>query len=59
MVLMLQKKLPTATPPNTAQKTLVISIFLQSAYHIHNRHLVAASRFYPEPKVDSVLLRLD
>ena len=32
----------------TAQNFGAISIF-QSAYHIHNRHLVAASCFYPEP----------
>ena len=36
-----------------------ISIFLQSAYLIHSTHTVSASCFYPKPKVDSILIRLD
>ena len=60
MVLMLQKEAADRYASKHSTKNFgAISIFLQSAYHIHNRHLVAASCFYPEPKVDSVLLRLD
>ena len=60
MVLMLQKEAADRYASKNSTKNFgAISIFLQSAYHIHSRHLVAASCFYPIPKVDSVLLRLD
>ena len=36
-----------------------ISIFLQSAYEVHSKHLVSANCFHPAPKVDSTLLRID
>ncbi|MGC6456088.1 MAG: 16S rRNA (adenine(1518)-N(6)/adenine(1519)-N(6))-dimethyltransferase RsmA [Coraliomargaritaceae bacterium] len=60
MVLMLQKEAADRYATSHGTKNFgAISIFLQSAYHIHSRHLVAASCFHPTPKVDSVLLRLD
>ena len=60
MVLMLQKEAADRYATSHGSKNFgAISIFLQSAYHIHSRHLVAASCFHPAPKVDSVLLRLD
>lgn len=60
MVLMLQKE--AADRYNAQPKTKnfgAISIFLQSAYNIHSTHTVSASCFYPKPKVDSTLIRLD
>ena len=60
MVLMLQKEAADRYASKHGTKNFgAISIFLQSAYQIHSRHLVAASCFYPVPKVGSVLLRLD
>ncbi len=60
MVLMLQKEAADRYASNHGTKNFgAISIFLQSAYRIHSRHLVAATCFHPVPKVDSVLLRLD
>ncbi|MGB0344422.1 MAG: ribosomal RNA small subunit methyltransferase A, partial [Coraliomargarita sp.] len=59
MVLMLQKEAADRYATRHGCKNFgAISIFLQSAYHIHSRHPVAASCFHPVPKVDSVLLRL-
>lgn len=60
MVLMLQKE--AADRYNAQPKTKnfgAISIFLQSAYIVHSTHTVSASCFYPKPKVDSTLIRLD
>lgn len=60
MVLMLQKEAADRYASEHGTKNFgAISIFLQSAYEIHSRHLVAASCFHPAPKVDSILLRLD
>lgn len=60
MVLMLQKEAADRYATEHGSKNFgAISIFLQSAYDIHSRHPVSASCFYPVPKVDSVLLRLD
>ena len=60
MVLMLQKEAGDRYAAPHGGKTFGgISIFLQSAYEVHSKHLVAAQCFHPAPKVDSVLLRLD
>ncbi|MGZ0656524.1 16S rRNA (adenine(1518)-N(6)/adenine(1519)-N(6))-dimethyltransferase RsmA [Coraliomargarita sp. W4R53] len=60
MVLMLQKEAADRYVASHGSKTFgAISIFLQSAYHMHSKHLVSAQCFHPAPKVDSVLLRLD
>lgn len=60
MVLMLQKEAGDRYAAKHGSKSFgAISIFLQSAFCVHSRHLVAAQCFYPAPKVDSVLLRLD
>jgi 16S rRNA (adenine1518-N6/adenine1519-N6)-dimethyltransferase len=60
MVLMLQKEAADRYVAPHGSKTFgAISIFLQSAYKMHSKHLVSAQCFHPAPKVDSVLLRLD
>lgn len=60
MVLMLQKEAADRYCANHGNKAFgAISIFLQSAYSVHSRHFVSANCFYPAPKVDSVLLRLE
>ncbi|NBB79295.1 MAG: ribosomal RNA small subunit methyltransferase A [Verrucomicrobia bacterium] len=60
MVLMLQKEAADRYAATHGRKTFgAISIFLQSAFEVQSRHLVAAQCFHPAPKVDSVLLRLD
>ena len=60
MVLMLQKEAGDRYAAAHGSKSFgAISIFLQSAYDIAGKHLVAAACFHPAPKVDSVLLRLD
>lgn len=60
MVLMLQKEAAERYAATHGRKTFgAISIFLQSAFEVHSKHLVAAQCFHPAPKVDSVLLRLD
>lgn len=60
MVLMLQKEAGDRYAAPHGNKTFgAISIFLQSAFEVQNKHLVSAQCFHPAPKVDSVLLRLD
>ena len=60
MVLMLQKEAADRYCANHGNKAFgAISIFLQSAYRVYSRHFVSANCFYPAPKVDSVLLRLE
>ncbi len=60
MVLMLQKEAGDRYAAPHGSKTFgAISIFLQSAFDVHSKHLVSAQCFHPAPKVDSVLLRLD
>jgi len=60
MVLMLQKEAGDRYAAASGSKAFgAISIFLQSAYKIHSKHIVSASCFHPAPKVHSVLLRLD
>lgn len=60
MVLMLQKEAGDRYAAPHGGKTFGgISIFLQSAFAVHSKHLVSAQCFHPAPKVDSVLLRLD
>ncbi|MGK0176305.1 MAG: 16S rRNA (adenine1518-N6/adenine1519-N6)-dimethyltransferase [Lentimonas sp.] len=60
MVLMLQKEAADRYCANHCSKAFgAISIFLQSAYVVHSRHLVSANCFYPKPKIESVLLRLE
>ena len=59
MVLMLQKEAGDRYIAPHGSKTFgAISIFLQSAYTVHSKHLVSAQCFHPAPKVDSVLLSL-
>jgi 16S rRNA (adenine1518-N6/adenine1519-N6)-dimethyltransferase len=59
MVLMLQKEAGDRYAAKHGGKNFgAISIFLQSAYEVTGRHLVGAACFYPPPKVDSILLRL-
>ena len=60
MVLMLQKEAGDRYAATHCSKSFgAISIFLQSAYAITDRHPVAAACFHPAPKVDSILLRFD
>jgi 16S rRNA (adenine1518-N6/adenine1519-N6)-dimethyltransferase len=60
MVLMLQKEAADRYVAPHGIKTFgAISIFLQSVFEVHSKHLVSAQCFHPAPKVDSVLLRLD
>ena len=60
MVLMLQKEAADRYVANHGSKAFgAISIFLQSVYTAHSKHLVSAKCFHPAPKVDSALLRLD
>lgn len=60
MVLMLQKEAADRYIANHGSKAFgAISIFLQSVYTAHSKHLVSAQCFHPAPKVDSALLRLD
>ncbi|MEE2988474.1 MAG: 16S rRNA (adenine(1518)-N(6)/adenine(1519)-N(6))-dimethyltransferase RsmA [Verrucomicrobiota bacterium] len=60
MVLMLQKEAGDRYTATHGSKAFgAISIFLQSAFNVHSKHLVSAQCFHPAPKVDSVLLRLD
>lgn len=60
MVLMLQKEAAERYVAPHGTKTFgAISIFLQSVFEVHSKHLVSAQCFHPAPKVDSVLLRLD
>lgn len=60
MVLMLQKEAGDRYAAPHGSKTFgAISIFLQSTFEVHSKHLVSAQCFHPAPKVDSVLLRLD
>lgn len=60
MVLMLQKEAGDRYAAAHGSKVFgAISIFLQSAFTVHSKHLVSAQCFHPAPKVDSVLLRLD
>ncbi len=60
MVLMLQKEAADRYGASPETKNMgSISIFLQSAYEIQSNHNVSANCFFPKPKVDSTLLRLD
>ncbi len=60
MVLMLQKEAADRYVASHGSKAFgAISIFLQSVYTAHSKHLVSAQCFHPAPKVDSALLRLD
>ena len=60
MVLMLQKEAADRYVASHGSKAFgAISIFLQSVYIAHSKHLVSAQCFHPAPKVDSALLRLD
>jgi len=60
MVLMLQKEAADRYIAKHGSKAFgAISIFLQSVYTAHSKHLVSAQCFHPAPKVDSALLRLD
>ena len=60
MVLMLQKEAGDRYSAAHGSKNFgAISIFLQSAYTIADKHLVAAACFHPVPQVDSILLCFD
>jgi 16S rRNA (adenine1518-N6/adenine1519-N6)-dimethyltransferase len=60
MVLMLQREAAArfTAAPGTAERG-AISIFTEAAFSRAGSHPVSRKCFYPEPKVDSVLLRLD
>ena len=60
MVLMLQKEAADRLVAASGTKAFgAVSIFLQAAYELAERHPVAPACFYPEPQVASVLVRLD
>ena len=60
MVLMLQKEAAQRYIAVHGSKAFgAISIFLQSAYSVGNKHFVPAQCFYPVPKVDSLLVQFD
>ena len=60
MVLMLQREAAArfTAPPGTAERG-AISIFTEAAFGPAGSHPVSRTCFCPEPKVDSMLLRLD
>ncbi|MFP6900682.1 MAG: 16S rRNA (adenine(1518)-N(6)/adenine(1519)-N(6))-dimethyltransferase RsmA [Opitutales bacterium] len=60
MVLMLQKEAADRYQAKAGTKNFgALTIFLSSAYEVMDRHPVSRTCFYPQPEVDSVLLRLD
>jgi 16S rRNA (adenine1518-N6/adenine1519-N6)-dimethyltransferase len=60
MVLMLQKEASDRYQAEAGTKSFgALTIFLSSAYEVAGSHAVAKTCFYPQPEVDSVLLRLD
>jgi 16S rRNA (adenine1518-N6/adenine1519-N6)-dimethyltransferase len=60
IVVMLQKEAAQRYTAQDGSKNFgAISIFLQNAYQIADRHLVRRQSFWPVPDIDSVLLRLD
>lgn len=59
MVLMVQKEAADRWFSSEGNKQFCpLSIFFQSAYQIENKCTVSKNCFYPQPKVDSVLLHL-
>lgn len=59
MTLMLQKEAADRFIAKPGTKTMgPISIFLNSAYEPKDSHRVSRRCFYPEPKIDSILLHL-
>ncbi len=60
MVLMLQKEAADRYQAEAGTKNFgALTIFLASAFEAMGSHAVAKTCFYPQPEVDSVLLRLD
>jgi 16S rRNA (adenine1518-N6/adenine1519-N6)-dimethyltransferase len=60
MVLMLQREAADRYQAEAGTKNFgALTIFLSSAYEVMDRHPVSRACFYPQPEVDSVLLRLD
>ena len=60
MVLMIQKEASDRyCALNQSKNFSPISIFIQSAYNIHSNYKVSPKCFFPQPKVDSKLIRLD
>ena len=60
MVLMLQKEAVDRYQAEVGTKNFgALTIFLAAAYEVANQHPVSRTCFYPQPEVDSVLLRLD
>ncbi len=60
MVLMLQKEAADRYQAEAGTKNFgALTIFLSSAYELMDRHPVSKACFYPQPEVESVLLRLD
>lgn len=60
MVLLMQKEAAQRILAEPATKSFgPISIFLQAAYSLADRHRVSPNCFYPLPDVDSALVRLD
>jgi 16S rRNA (adenine1518-N6/adenine1519-N6)-dimethyltransferase len=60
MVLMLQKEAADRYQAEVGTKNFgALTIFLASAFEVTASHAVAKTCFYPQPEVESVLLRLD
>ena len=60
MVLMLQKEAADRYQAKVGTKNFgALTIFLASAFEVTGSHPVAKTCFYPQPEVESVLLRLD
>ncbi len=60
MVLMLQKEAADRMVAASGTKAFgAVSIFLQAAFSLVERHPVSPSCFYPEPQVASVLVKFD
>ncbi len=60
MVLMLQKEAADRYQAKAGTKSFgALTIFLASAFEVTASHAVSKPCFYPQPEVDSVLLRLD
>ena len=60
MVLMLQKEAADRYQAEAGTKNFgALTIFLASIFEVTGSHAVSKTCFYPQPEVDSVLLRLD
>ena len=60
MVLMLQKEAADRYQAEAGTKNFgALTIFLSSVYGVTDRHPVSKACFFPQPEIESVLLRLD